>query len=461
MRRLFACSVACWFLAGCSESDPVETPSDAADASAVETSIDSTIDSGADETAVDSGDAADTQIDSALDGDATSSDAMDGEVATDSRVGDVAADAAIGDAAADSATGDVASDADVATDSAVGDVASSDTTDALVVTPELWVVRVGDGVAALDVAALPVAIDRVLLSTGAVLGSIALPTAASGADHPFTLAGIGAGDGQLTRSADGRYVTMAGYAATPGTDEVANTSTVDPPAVPRVVARIDGAGAVSTSTTITNLFDGGIVRSAVTDNGTRFWLTGTGNNLVYLGGFGAEIAGTSIATGITGVRFATLIDGSLYGNSNIAANVFDFATPLPTTASTPTTVLGSSSLSPYGMVGFARGSSGADLIYVCDSRAASSGGGLQRWTKTSSSWSLAANLAPSPTTGCHAIAGSFAGGLATLYVTTAATPASVVKFVDDPAATVLPTPVTILTAEPKKAIRGIALRPTP
>ncbi|WIM98480.1 hypothetical protein ACTOB_002081 [Actinoplanes oblitus] len=65
-------------------------------------------------------------------------------------------------------------------------------------------------------AATGVTLTRIT-GTGAADGTaIALPTAASGANRPFTLEGDSAAVDALARSSDGRYVTLAGYSAVPG-----------------------------------------------------------------------------------------------------------------------------------------------------------------------------------------------------------------------------------------------------
>jgi hypothetical protein len=56
----------------------------------------------------------------------------------------------------------------------------------------------------------------------APLRSIALPTTASGTNQPITFAGSSSTEGSLTLSVDGRFVTVAGYAAAPGLAKVSS-----------------------------------------------------------------------------------------------------------------------------------------------------------------------------------------------------------------------------------------------
>src|SRR5664279_705462 len=83
------------------------------------------------------------------------------------------------------------------------------------------VVRVGDGSAALTAASAPTFIEERRLPDGALVSSgiIALPVAdaPAAAAHAFTLSGTATADGALSLSANGRYLTLVGYNAPPGT----------------------------------------------------------------------------------------------------------------------------------------------------------------------------------------------------------------------------------------------------
>jgi hypothetical protein len=135
------------------------------------------------------------------------------------------------------------------------------------------VVRVGDGTTALSSGvAAPVFIERHLLSGALVDSPIPLPVAASGPNQPLTLSGTASSEGALWRSIDGHYLSLAGYAAAPGTMGVANTASAT---TNRVVARIDAAGTVDTSTRLNTGFSGSNVRGAASVDWTAFWVSGT------------------------------------------------------------------------------------------------------------------------------------------------------------------------------------------
>src|SRR4051812_10976259 len=100
----------------------------------------------------------------------------------------------------------------------------------------LVVYRVGNGATALSNAAAPVFVDE-YSPAGARIQSIALPTASASGNSPLTASGLSRSEGQIARSADGRFVTVTGYAAAPGTTGPGGFSLTasDPATVGRVV----------------------------------------------------------------------------------------------------------------------------------------------------------------------------------------------------------------------------------
>jgi hypothetical protein len=125
------------------------------------------------------------------------------------------------------------------------------------------VVRIGDGSAALTSAATAAFLDE-FTPAGALVQSIALPIAPSGANSSFATSGTATSEGGLTLSADGRYFLLTGYDAPLGTASVASSAT---PAVLRVIARVGLDTSIDTSTTTTN-FSANNIRSAASTNGT-------------------------------------------------------------------------------------------------------------------------------------------------------------------------------------------------
>src|SRR5437867_4335885 len=123
----------------------------------------------------------------------------------------------------------------------------------------LVVVQSGDGTATLSGNATAAFIQE-YTTGGALVSTLALPTAASGGNQPLTLSGSASSEGFLTLSDNGQYLTMMGYGVVPGT---ATPQTSTPTAVPRVAGRIDLNGNIDTTTALTDSYNGSNTRSAV------------------------------------------------------------------------------------------------------------------------------------------------------------------------------------------------------
>ena len=135
---------------------------------------------------------------------------------------------------------------------------------------------VGDGTAPLVVGPTAVTLDTISSDGSAsTVPDVALPVAASGTNQPFTLSGTSSAIGQLALAGDGKSLAIAGYAATPGQnigDPKDSLSTV----AQRIVASIDPAGTVDTSTVLTGAFSADHPRSVATPDGQSFYVSGNG-----------------------------------------------------------------------------------------------------------------------------------------------------------------------------------------
>ena len=391
------------------------------------------------------------------------SDAVDGrsDATTGSRDADAAfpppdaGDAALGDAvdvdstARDgSATPDVVNDAD----SGAGP-------------PTFRVVRVGDGTTELSAASAAAFIEERRWD-GQLAGSpLALPTAASGAQAPFTLSGIASSEGALALSLDGRYLALAGYAASPGRANVASSSNVE-----RVVARVDAAGAVDTSTRLGDAFTGTNARSAASVDGAAFWIGGAAGGVWFatLGGAGL----TQIVSSPDNVRLVALFGDRLYGCSGTSplTTVFTVGSGRPTTGAQDVAALSGlprSGTSPYAFVLFDRSPTvaGLDTLYLTDDRSPETdgtGGGIQKWTYDGNAWTRVATFSAvgSGAAVFRGVAGAMSSIGVTLVASTAESSANrLVVFVDDGSPNVTGTVIT--TAPSNTIFRGVALSPHP
>ncbi|WP_253841975.1 ExeM/NucH family extracellular endonuclease [Actinokineospora globicatena] len=314
------------------------------------------------------------------------------------------------------------------------------------------VARVGTGDGTLSSAATAVFLDE-FTPAGTLVQSVPLPTSTA-AGKRLTLSGSATSEGALARSADGRYLTIAGYDADPGTASVAGTTSA---AVNRVVARVDGSGAVDTTTTVTDTFSANNVRGAVTDDGSRFWVVGA-NGGVRLAALGSTGASTQINTAApTNVRAAVVAGGQLYVSTGSGTTgVYAVGAGLPTTGG-QTPALTVPAASPYGIAALDRDPAvpGIDTLYIADDSAT---GGVLKFSSDGTTWTARGAFRPA-NNAVRGITGEVTGSGATLFATT--TNNLLVK-VDDTAAAAAPiaaTSTTLRTAAANTVLRGIALAP--
>jgi hypothetical protein len=190
------------------------------------------------------------------------------------------------------------------------------------------VARVGDGSTALSNFSTETFLDEYSFttpSTFTLVQSVPLTLAtnsfASG-NKPFTLSGSATSDGYLNLSPDRKYLTMAGYAATPRS--VSGVSSTASATINRVVANITYDGTMATSTLINDGFGGNNVRSAVTLDSTGYWVSGAGSGTGGLRYVSAGSAGTSTLVANVGSnngRVANISNSVLYVSSQSGSNI--------------------------------------------------------------------------------------------------------------------------------------------
>ena len=304
-------------------------------------------------------------------------------------------------------------------------------------------VKVGSG-------ATPVTLVRMTGAGAADGAAIALPTAAAGANRAFTLDGDSAAVGALARSADGRFVTLAGYTATPGSATAS---------VPRVVARVDGNGAVDTSTTLGTSFTQEKVRGAVTDDGSRFWVTGHGATASPTGGLvsvplGAA-AGTVLASGtdaLNNTRTVQLADGKVYfGSEKGDAGIYQGTTRI--------VPIGSDGAGPVSFVLLDRDAAvaGVDTLYVLRETDA-----VYKFSFDGTSWTARGKISSSAAyTGLTGLVDG--AGAARLYAIKGDGAKNTLVQLTDAAAPAasasVSTRTTVATAPSGVAFRGVAVAP--
>ncbi|MGO9836176.1 MAG: hypothetical protein ACLP1X_18400 [Polyangiaceae bacterium] len=349
------------------------------------------------------------------------------------------------------------------------------------VVPSFDVVRVGSGSDAGAGLTAAVFIDQYNLS-GGLVSTIALPTVAgaSGTNQALTLIDNDVAEGDLTTSADGRFVVMAGHNYAPGMTISSGNC---------VGAFINSSGTVNTATVLPNaLAAGGSIQTAVSNDGAELWVGGTATDTT--GGLWYQATGTSgnvqlvSATSSTQLaRWLGIAGGQLYGDSSgtSAGNgLFTVGSGLPTSGS-PTLALlpglpSGNKVSPFGFVFFDLNPAvpGLDTVYIADDRT-STGGGIGKFTLApgdggaltwSVSWTVGgSNKSPdggAGLTGCRGLAGYATGNTVTLVASTGMggdLPDSLVMLVDTGSGT--PSPTVLATAATNETFRGVAVPPHP
>jgi hypothetical protein len=341
------------------------------------------------------------------------------------------------------------------------------------------VVRVGNGSSILTQASAPVFVEERKLDgsvfTNAVSPSpIALPATQSPTSNALTLAGGNTNvEGSLSRSGDGHFVTLAGYAASSGTQNIAGT---DAATVSRVVGRIDALGNVNTSTLLGAAYDQSNPRGATTDDGTQFWTSGSGNQGgIWTAALGAT-SGTQVVTNPSSVRVVHVANHLLYGDSVSQGfgGVFSVNPGLPTSSATATIFPGNqvNGGSAYGFALFDLDPNvaGPDTLYIADDRqpaVGTGGGGIQKWTFNGTTWALIWTAGQFQSgnipifVGARGLAGWVtdpATNTVTLIASSADSPTKLLKLVDAQGSSV-PTGTVIASATTNEFYRGVAFSP--
>ena len=320
------------------------------------------------------------------------------------------------------------------------------------------VVRVGTGSGTLSNAATAVFLEERSITTGGLIGTVhALPTATAGSNGILTLSGTATSEGGLSRSADGRHVTLAGFESAVGTASVAGSTTN------RIVALMDSAGTIDTTTRLTTL-SGTDVRG-VTADGTDIWVAAASGGIYYLVA-GAQGGEKQVVNLPSSARWPGIFDGQLYLSSGSSPyiGINKSATTLPKGTAAAAVLLTGMSVSPGSPYGFAfvdhdpAKAPNLDTLYIADDRTGAGLGGIQKWTISGTTWSLVATYAPTPpstTIGCRGLAAWMVGTKVTLVATT--TDGKLVTATDD--FTTTPTFTTLATATTNTTYRGVALAP--
>jgi hypothetical protein len=337
-------------------------------------------------------------------------------------------------------------------------VASSTGTESGFTAGDIVVYRVGDGSSSLSGAGTPVFLDEYSPS-GSLISSVALPTTGSGSNKPLVASGSATSEGGLTLSADGRYLVATGYDTAVGASGVSSTAAAS---VPRTIARVDASGTVDTSTALTDYSDGNNPRSAVSNDGSEFWVGGAAGGVRYAP-LGASTSTSLVSSTYKNVRQLAIADGQLYTSADptkASVTVATVGSGLPTTGSQAVTNLpfASSPAEPYSYALLTLGTgSTPDTLYIADNSA----GAVVKYGLVSGSWVQQGSVIVANVTGLTA---NDSGGTVTIYATSSGgsgTAGTLYKITDSSGTggTLSGSASVLATAPANEAFRGTAFAP--
>jgi Lamin Tail Domain/CotH kinase protein len=310
----------------------------------------------------------------------------------------------------------------------------------------LAVLRAGDGVETLGSHGNSIFIDQ-FSTNGTFVNSLALPNNATNA---LIISGTASSEGALTRSADGRLLTLAGYQialtnAEPLGFTLANADAVT---VPRGLGAIDAYGGFALVGVTTNQYGGNNMRSGTSDGRGNYWGAGAASGTYY---FGDGVPATIQSTVKNTIDIQNL-GGNLYFSTTKTTPGIWKIPGTPVAAATPQVILTSTTGNPYAFAF----NTNFTIAYVADDTLTGLGG-VQRWNYTNSNWSFSYAFAGVTNSGARGLAVDFSGASPVIYATTADAAANrLISITDNGSASPV---VTLAIAGDNQLFRGVAFTP--
>jgi len=313
--------------------------------------------------------------------------------------------------------------------------------------------RVGDSIATLTNTGNTIALDQ-FNTTGTYINSILLPKTGTNA---VCLGGTAASEGLINLSGDKTSIVLMAYRTTAPFSSTINTSTSL--AVNRVVVSVNASGIVSLPSITSTSFSAGNIRH-VHSNGSQYWAGGSNTGIVW--GSNTSNLDTIVTNSSTNTRFITNAGSQLYySTASATIGIWRLGTGVPKNSgaiATPyinTSASGTGTASPYG---FAMKFDSL-VCYIADDRLAANGGGIQKWIRTGSVWTLSYTFG----TGTGSLVG--ARGLtvnwnttpATIFAVTADATLNRIVRINDTSSSVQP--VLIATSATSTLFRGVSFTP--
>lgn len=273
----------------------------------------------------------------------------------------------------------------------------------------LIVLRLGDGAESLSSRGNSIFLDQ-FTTNGVFSGTLPIPNNGSNA---LILSGTASSEGSLTRSADGRLLTLAGYNVALSNSAALSASLANSTAAsaPRAAAAVDLLGGTFLAGITTNQFNKNNIRSAASDGRGNYWASGATSGVLYFDNEDPYLVETNIVNSVTlqpvGNELILSTSKSAPGLYSIPMSTDGVQAP----ALVFSTGIGSSpcafAFSPDGLI-----------AYVADDTLAGRGG-VQRWTFANGAWTLAYAFSALTNSGARGLAIDFSGTRPIVFATTA------------------------------------------
>lgn len=313
------------------------------------------------------------------------------------------------------------------------------------------VLQAGDGSATLANTG-----NQIVLKEFTPLGAPAFSVAISSTLNPLIISGSATSEGALTLSSNGKYLVFGGYATNwpYGSSVSAATSS----SLNRGVGIVNALGNYTRVATNASFYSTSNIRAAASDGLDNYWSAGGTSGTGY---FGTASPSVLVQNANTNTRFVSPFSGDLYFSTGSGTQgVYRVGSGLPTTSGQTNSLIINTSTSGSGSAScFAfYFNPSMTICYIADDRSFANGGGVQKWTYSGGTWSLAYVLNVGGTAGARGVVADFSGADPMVFATTDEGSANRLVAINDLGSS--STATTLASSTQNTLFRGLAFAPT-
>ena len=317
----------------------------------------------------------------------------------------------------------------------------------------LVVLQAGDGNSPLSGTGNPMFLKE-FSTSGSPGFSLTVPSTGTNA---LIIRGSASSEAYLSLSEDANFLVFGGYAKSLPNSTTLNSAVASN--IPRGIGLADASGNFFIGAIGNTSFANGDLRAACGTGSANLWSSSSSNGTAY---YGPAASQGNVQNSKTNLRAVTVFNGQLYISSQVSSGspsvigVYAVGSGTPVTGSqTVSLVINTGSNSLPGQFYF---NAANTICYIADANNSASGG-IQKWVKSSSTWSLAYTLATGTTAvGAFGVVADFSGSNPKIYATTCESSNNRLIAIRDtgPASTA----TTLATASGANTIfRGLAFSP--